>query len=232
VSSTRLADNKGDSPAMLSNDQPLQAMSDRMNTRADNRLVHYEGNAVAWQGPNRIQADRLDIDRGKQVMKASGRVVSQFADKPKKGKDGKPLEPQQTVFTIVRAPEMNYTEQSRTAVYRGGVVLNRPNIVVRSRELTAYLKDKDAESALDKAFADGGVTIVQTAPGRTRTGTSEHAEYYAGEEKIILEKGRPRFVDSLQGTTEGQRLTYYVNDDRLLVTGSQTERARSLIRRK
>jgi lipopolysaccharide transport protein LptA len=163
-------------------------------------------------------------------------VVSQFVDKPKKPKEGKDprpgAAPPQTTFTVVRAPEMTYTEESRTAVYKGGVVLNRPNMVVRSRELTAYLKDKDADSSLDKAFADGAVTILQTSPGRTRNGISEHAEYYADEEKIILERGQPKFIDSLQGTTQGQKLTYFVNDDRLLVNGTEAQRSSSVIRRK
>lgn len=233
VSSTRLPDKKGQpSSAMLNNDEPLQAKANKMTARENNMVIHYEGNAVAWQGANRIQADRLDIDRDDEVLKASGQVVSQFVDKAKKDKNGKSVAGQTTGFTVVRAPEMTYTEEERTAVYKGGVVLNRPNLNVRSRELTAYLKDKDADSSLDKAFAEGAVTIVQTAPGRLRTGTSDHAEYYADEEKIILEKGQPKFVDSLEGTTEGTKLTYYMNDDRLLVNGVESKRSKTVIRRK
>jgi hypothetical protein len=39
-------------------------------------------------------------------------------------------------------------------------------------------------------------------------------------------------VDSKKGYTHGAELTYYVNDDRLLVSGSPKERARSRLRRK
>ncbi len=232
VSSTRMPDKKGTSSAMLNNEDPMQAKANKMTSQNKNQLIHYEGNAVAWQGANRVQADKLEIDREEQVMKAWGSVVSQFVDKPKKDKDGKPLPNQTTVFTIVRAPEMTYTEEERIAVYNGGAVLNRANLNVKSQTLRAFLKDKDADSSLDKAFADGAVTIVQTAPGRIRTGTSEHSEYYADEEKIILEKGDPKFVDSLKGTTVGRKLTYYSNDDRLLVEGERGKRAESVIRRK
>ena len=232
VASTRLPDKKGNSSAMLSKDEPIQAKADRMTSRDDNRLIVYEGNAVAWQGPNRIQADRLDIDRKSEIMKAAGSVVSQFADKPPKDKQGKPLPTATTLFTVVRAPEMTYVENDRVARYTSGVVLTRPNMTVRSRELQAFLNDKDQDSSLNKAFADGNVSIVQTAPGRTRTGTSEHAEYYAADEKIILEKGQPKFVDSVRGTTEGQVLTYYSKDDRLLVNGVESRRAESILKRK
>jgi len=234
VASTRLPDKKGETPsAMLSSSDPMQATADKMVSTDNNLQIHYEGHAVAWQGANRIQADRLDIDRDDEVMHADGHVISQFVDKGKKGKDGNPLpQPQQTVFTIVTAPEMVYTEEQRLAVYKGGAAMTRPAMTVKAREIKAYLKDAQSDSSLDHAFADGAVVVVQSAKGRTRTGTSEHAEYYAGEEKVIMTGGQPKFVDTLKGTTTGRILTYYTNDDRLLVNGVDAQRAESLIHRK
>ena len=72
---------------------------------------------------------------------------------------------------------------------------------------------------------DGHVEIVQAATDRTRTGTGEHAEYYTTDERIILRGGQPQMVDSKKGYTRGAELTYFVNDDRLLVTGSPKQRA-------
>lgn len=139
---------------------------------------------------------------------------------------------QQTVFTIVKAPEMIYTEEQKLADYKGGATLTRPNMNVKAHEIKAYLKDAESDSSLDHAFAEGGVVVVQSAKGRTRTGTSEHAEYYAAEEKIIMTGGQPKFVDTLKGTAMGKILTYYSNDDRLLVNGVEAQRAESLIHRK
>jgi lipopolysaccharide export system protein LptA len=232
VTSTRLPDKKATPSAMLSNSEATQAKANKMVSTGNNLQIHYEGNAVAWQGANRIQADRLDIDRENDVMHATGSVVSQFVDKAKKGKDGKPLPQQQTVFTIVKAPEMVYTEELKLADYKGGATLTRPNMNVKASEIKAFLKDAESDSSLDHAFADGAVVVVQAAKGRTRTGTSEHAEYYAGEEKIIMTGGQPKFVDSLKGTTVGKILTYYSNDDRLLVNGVEAQRAESTIHRK
>jgi lipopolysaccharide export system protein LptA len=232
VTSTRMPD-KGDSPsAMLSNAEPMQATARKMVSTDSNLTIRYEGNAVAWQGANRIQADCLDIDRDDEVMHAQGNVISQFVDKAKKGKDGKPQPQTQTVFTIVKAPEMVYTEEERLAVYKGGATMTRPNMTVKGREIKAYLKDEQSDSSLDHAFADGGVVVVQSAKGRIRTGTAEHAEYYAGEEKVIMTGGQPKFVDSLKGTTTGRVLTYYTNDDRLLVNGVDAQRSESLLHRK
>jgi lipopolysaccharide export system protein LptA len=234
VASTRMPDRKGQSSAMLSNDEPLQAKADHMTATDSHLKLRYTGHAVAWQGGNRLVADTIAIDRDAQVVNASGNVVSQFVDKPKKDKDGKPIPPaqQQSTFTMVRASEMTYTDEDRLAYYRGGVVLNRPNMSVKAREIKAYLKDADADSSLDHAFANGQVVIVQSAADRTRTGISEHAEYYVAEDKVILEGGQPKMVDSLKGTTSGKQLTYFSKNDRLLVNGVEQQHAASVIRRK
>jgi lipopolysaccharide export system protein LptA len=103
---------------------------------------------------------------------------------------------------------------------------------VKAREIRAFLRDNSDDSSLDHAFADGQVEIDQTAPGRVRTGTSEHAEYYVDEDKVILEGGSPQFVDSLRGNTHGEKLTWFSNDDRLLVNGIETKPVKSVIHRK
>lgn len=247
VSSTRQPDRKGSSSAMLSNDEVMQAVADKMTSSGDNKHIRYEGNARAWQGANRVDADRIEIDRERRVMEAHGKVISQFADKsPDKnqaknqdkgpGKSAKAKAPAAPVFTVVRAPDLVYTEETRVAVYTGGTLLTRPGLTVNSRDLQAFLKPADADSSLDKAFADGAVRIVSVEttvkPVRTRTGTSEHAEYYADEQKVILQKGQPLLVDSAKGNTAGEQLTWWANSDRLLVEGEANKPAQSTIRKK
>jgi lipopolysaccharide export system protein LptA len=232
VTSTRLPDKKGSSSAMLSNSEAIQAKADRMTATDSRRQVRYEGHALAWQGGNRIEADCIEIDRANGVMRAIGSVVSQFVDKPKRDKDGKPVSNQATVYTIVKAPQLVYTEKNRLAHYLKGTVLRRPGMDVKAREIRAFLNEAGAESALNHAIADGDVVMVQARSGRTRTGSSEHAEYYAAEEKIVMTGGRPQFVDSLKGTTKGQELIYYSKTDRLLVNGAENKRAESVIIRK
>jgi lipopolysaccharide export system protein LptA len=250
VASTRQPDKKGQSSAMLSADEVLQARANKMVATENNNKIHYEGDAqaraVAWQGANRIEADRLDIDRDQQRLEAHGRVVSQFQDKAKddKAKAGDPkpnakakppaanTKPVSPVFTVVKAPDLVYTDDDRIAHYTGGVSLVRPDLTVVGKEIVAYLKDSSEDSSLDKVFADGAVKIVSTRLARIRTGTSDHAEYYAGEEKVILTQARPLLIDSVKGRTSGEELTWFANDDRLLVNGVEKKPAQSTILRK
>jgi lipopolysaccharide export system protein LptA len=239
VSSTRLPDKKGSSSAMLSKEEPLQAKADRMTSSNGQQKILYEGHAVAWQGANRVEAERLHIDREKSIFEARGNVVSQFVDKPKPPdpkKDGKAKAKAKAagppVYTVIHAPEMTYTEEGRLAHYKGGVVLTRPGMKVTAKEIRAYLKDASDDSSLDHVFADGAVEIVSTSPKRTRTATGEHAEYYASEEKVVINGGQPKLVDSLRGQTRGRELTWWANDDRLLVEGAPGQPAESTLRKK
>ena len=244
VASTHQPDKNGNSSAMLSTDEVMQARAQHMTSTDNNQKIHYEGNAVAWQGANRVEADRIDIDRDAQVMEAHGKVKSQFVDKDKAKDDdtssgdrvtAKAKPAAAPIFTIVTAPDMVYQEETRVVDYTGGVVMKRPDMTITAKQIRAFLKDADEDSSLDKAFSDGTVKIVSTSEKlkRTRTGTSDHAEYYADEEKVILKDGEPLLVDSVKGQTRGKQLTWFANDDRLIVDGVDKKNpAKSIIRKK
>ncbi len=233
VTSTRLPDKKGKSATMLSQEEAMQAKASRMYSTDRQSVIHYEGNAVLWQGANRLHADSVTIDRGNEVLTAKGKVFSQFVDEPKAQK-GKPAPKQKPapVYTTVRAQELVYTGKEKLAHYKGGATLTRPNMDVKAQEIKAWLKEEeDGGTSLDHAFAFGKADILQRSPGRTRHGTGERAEYYIGDGKVTLEGGDPQLVDSLRGSTKGRKLTWFAEDDRLLVDGAERAPVRSLIRR-
>ena len=207
---------------MLSGDEPLEATARKMQSRNHNRTIHYEGAVHLWQGANQIRADVVDIDRSsdKRTLIADGHVITNLWEEPKDEQKKKTATP---VLTEVRAARMVYTEENRLTHYTGGVVLNRAGMRVTGKELRAYLADSDADSRVEKAIADGAVEIFSTAKDRTRTGTGEHAEYYTDDQKVILQGPWVKMVEKVftiaqPKTTEGTELTYFANDDRLLVT--------------
>jgi lipopolysaccharide export system protein LptA len=241
VTSSRMpeSDSKKNSQ-MLSGDEPLNAQARKMDSRDQNHVFHYEGNVVMWQGANRIVGDVVDVDRRKRVLKADGHVVTTFWDQPKKEsgvasaanpKSAKKASAKPATSTVVRAPHLSYTDDDRLAIYSGGVSLDHEQTHVTSTTLRANLADSNADSRLERAFADGNVVIRWTNPPRLRVGTSQHAEYYTSDQKVILNGGRAKFEDSCKGSTEGNELTYFANDDRLLVNGKSGQPAQSRIDR-
>ncbi len=109
----------------------------------------------------------------------------------------------------MRAPNLDYNDDTRVANYSGGATLERPSMTVKGQDIRAFLRNNSKDSSLDHAVADGHVDVHEVSPDRTRDAWSEHAEYYVDEDKVILEGGQPRFVDSMRGTTRGQKLTWY-----------------------
>jgi lipopolysaccharide export system protein LptA len=238
-SKDKTAEKKDSGGGMLAEDEPLHARAKKMRSTDNNLQIRYEGNAVLWQAANRLEADVVEIDRDNGLLKAHGHVISQLLDKAQdegKSKENDPKKPATNpptrVFTIVRAPELSYDDDKRVAEYTGGAILQRSNMDVKAREIRAFLRNDNNDSSLDHAFADGQVRVHSTAPGRVRDGTSEHAEYYVDEDKVILSEGRPKFVDSLRGTTQGEKLTWFSKDDRLLVNGVEAQPAKSVLHRK
>ena len=278
VTSTRMPEKKKDAAdggGMLSEDEPLHARAKKMISKDNNLDIRYEGNAVVWQGADRLEAETVEIDRDNDLLKAHGHVVSQLLDKTKDenaAKDGskadpavkaatpaqhpnavlrsatpapKPAVPAQTaapeqtatkaslrIFTIVRAPELEYNDDKRLAHYSGGATLERPDMTVKASQINAFLRNDSNDSSLDHALADGHVEIHKTSLDRTRDASSEHAEYFVDEDKVILEKGQPRFIDSTRGTTRGEKLTWYSKDDRLLVNGVPQQPVKSVLHKK
>ena len=228
VRSSRLA-TEDSKKGMLSGDEPVEAQAAKMESANRNRSIHYEGNVSVWQGANRIEAAVVDIDREKQTLVADRNVVSNLWQQPKDEDKKKGANP---VPIVVHAAHLLYTDQNRLADYTGQVRLDRPGMQVKAHEVLAYLADSSADSRLQKAVAKGAVEIVQKATDRTRTGSAEYAEYFPNDEKVLLREGKPQMVDSLKGETHGTELTYFANDDRLLVNGSAAQPAKSQIRRK
>jgi lipopolysaccharide export system protein LptA len=230
VSTTRVPDRNAKKPAgsgLVSSGSLMQGKADKMTTSDNNQFIRYEGNALVWQGSDRIEGKQIDIDRRAGKLVARGNVVSQFVETRKT-----PGKPDQQIFTVVRAPEMFYEDGPKLAIYYGGAVLKREGLVVDGREIRAYLRESEGGTSLDRALSDGDVKIVQTAPDRKRTGTSEHAEYYVGEEKVILTGGQPTLVDTVRGTTRGDRLTYFAGNDKLIVDGSSPQLSKSRLKQK
>ena len=228
VASTREPERDKKPSAMLSQSEPFHAKAARMFLAGEGRRVRYEGDAVVWQGGNRIEADWIEIDRGEHTLAARGNVRSRFVEQTAAAKKqaGTP------VFTLIKAPEFQYADKTRTALYRGGVAMSRAGMDVLAAELRGVFAVKDGSSGLETAYADGNVRITQSSPGRTRVGKGEHAEYAVAQGKVVLSGGAPEFTDSLRGSTRGQQLTWFADNDRLLVDGRENQPAASVIRRK
>lgn len=214
-------------PGLLATDEAFQARAEGMVATQRNQVLRFQGRASVWQGINRIRADRIEIDRRNRTLAARGSVVAQFAEEPPaaNGAAGPSL-------IVIEARALDYAEATQAAEFTGGIRLLRAGTVVTASRLLAHLRGEQGGSRLERAHAEGSVEVVRAEKDRARRASAEHAVYEAREGRIVLWGGDPVFTDSLRGTVRGRQLTWFPDDDRLLVEGVVDRPAVSRIRKK
>ncbi len=198
---------------------PTNVLADRMLAERRAQFAHYEGHVRAWHGSDVIESSSLDVYRAERRLRSGSEVLTSHLQPaalvPGKGEPSGAE--RETRPVTIRADRLEYFDEGRKAGYRGNVQLQTENTTLRADRLDVYFSgSKTVEaSGIERAVAEGRVTVLQP----TRRATGEHAEYYAAAGKILLTGGPPTLEDAEKGSTTGQRLTFFIHDDRLLVDG-------------
>jgi lipopolysaccharide export system protein LptA len=168
-----------------------------------------------------VQSTALDVYRSEKRLSSGSPVVTTFLQPaPAKNENGAASHSSAEARPVtVHAEFLDYFDEGRSARYRGNVVMVTENTTLRCDRMNVYFTQSDTleGSEVERAVAEGHVRVTQ--PGRL--GSGEHGEYFAGSGKIILSGGEPSLVDDQKGSTTGQRLTFFIHDDRLFVDGGQ-----------
>ncbi|MGD0222183.1 MAG: LPS export ABC transporter periplasmic protein LptC [Terriglobia bacterium] len=198
---------------------PTNVLADKMVARRQSQTVHYEGHVRAWQGTDVLESSSLDVYRTERRVSSGSQVVTSYLQPAAMvgGEGAAAHSTGETRPVTVHADFLEYFDQGRRARYHGNVRMVTESTNLQSDRLDVYFSPGDTAqgSEVDHAEADGHVRVTQ--PGRL--GTGDHGEYYAGPGKIILTGGPPSLIDDKKGSTTGQRLTFFIHDDRLFVDG-------------
>ena len=219
VQATHLPSPAPGAPSASTPPMPTNVLADRMVARRQSQIVHYEGHVRAWQGTDVVESSALDVYRTQKRVSSGSQVVTSFlqpaAMVSEQGAAPHPTGEMRPV--TVHADFLEYFDQGRRARYHGNVRMVTERSTLQSDRLDVYFTQGDTVegSEVDHAEADGHVKVTQ--PGRV--GSGDHGEYFAGPGKIILTGGPPTLVDEEKGSTTGQRLTFFLHDDRLFVDG-------------
>ena len=167
-----------------------------------------------------VESPSLDVYRNERRVSTNSRVITSHlqpasarADGEKQGSSGlRPL--------TVRADRLEYFDEGRKARYAGNVELVTEDTRIDADRLDLYFTSgkKQADSEVERAVAEGHVKIVQ--PMRYAKG--EKAVYEAQTGKVVMTGGPPTVYDTEKGSMTGQRLTFYIHNDRLLVDGNSS----------
>ncbi len=118
---------------------------------------------------------------------------------------------------------MSYVPKGKTIKFAGGSFLNTNAMKLTSADLSIRLKEEGNE--MDRILAKGKVVILQ----ETKEGRGEEANYDLKADTVVL-TGSPVLVDKEKGITEGDKLTFYLGDGRILIENKERGRSATVIK--
>jgi lipopolysaccharide export system protein LptA len=160
-----------------------------------------------------VRGDRITIYVNDKRMDANGHVQSQIYNARRRMEGAS-----STVPVFATADSMSYSDINRTLHYETDVDIRQGTDRLTSGVADVYLQKESSE--VEKTVAQRSVVLTQP----NRKGTGDWLQYTSVDEVAIL-KGNPARVEDVEkGSTEGNRLTVYTRDGRVVaddVRGAQ-----------
>jgi lipopolysaccharide export system protein LptA len=119
---------------------------------------------------------------------------------------------------------MRYSDPERLIHYETNVDIKQGTDRLTSAVADVYLQKEVNE--VERTISQGDVVIVQ--PGKR--GTGDWCQYTTADEIAVLKGNPARVEDAEQGTTEGNRLTMYRRENRVVVDDSRGSQSPGRVR--
>jgi lipopolysaccharide export system protein LptA len=206
---------KNAQPGMFQSEKPVFASADFLDVETQKGIATYRQRAKLWQEDQVIRGSTVVLYRNEKRLEANTQVVSLFYLEQKSAEEKKERKP-----TTVQSEQLVYEDKAQKATYSHNVRMNSETGKLSSNQLEVFLKDENNRKSVERMLATGKVRIEQ--PGKLAT--SESAEFFQSEKKVILTGGMPRVLDSERGSTVGPRLTMFFEDGSITVAGNPETR--------
>jgi lipopolysaccharide export system protein LptA len=200
---------------IFSKEQPVFIQAREMRYFADQKRFLFNRDIKTWQQKKVLSAEEMELfDETGQIL-CSGRVESTLPHTTKEGKEEK---------IKISSQKMMYLPEENLVVYQEKGSLIVKDATLQARIISVYLGEEN--KGIQKIVARERVIILQSM-GEAR---GEEAIYNPEEESLEL-LGNPVFIDKDKGKTEGDKLTFYMADGRILVENKDRERSVTVIKR-
>jgi lipopolysaccharide transport protein LptA len=199
-------------------EEPAVFNSDMMIYNHNKHTVHYFGNVKGLFGGNILWADRALILQNEGKLTAEGNVKSILPQEPKEDSQnqGEKLE--------VISPYMFYDNEKGVIEYKKGVDMRQGTIKITAEEIDLY--QTKGENSLDHAFARTDVEVIRgdmNAQGDTAAYNFKDKEMEVrGEEARFMQKGKMTHI--------GKILTFFLDNDKMILKADEDGRVKTVYR--
>ncbi|OPY76933.1 MAG: Outer membrane protein assembly factor BamD precursor [Syntrophorhabdus sp. PtaU1.Bin153] len=174
-----------------------------------------------------LSPEKTQVPEGKEQVRpvatssAKSRATKEVKKEDKeKGPSGLAFIDKSKPIDIV-SDTMEGFDKEKYVVFKGSVIAKQDDLYIFSDVMEAYMNEETNE--ISKAYAKGNVKIVK----QDRTAVANEAFFDNGKGEIVLKDN----VVVFQGRDKvtGNTITYYVDEDRVLVQGEPQKRARAIL---
>jgi len=156
-----------------------------------------------------------------QKMEPPPPVQQDQAEKPKeKDKGGLGFIDKSKPIDIV-SDTMEGFDKEKMVVFKGSVVAKQDDLYIFTDQIETYMNEESNE--ISRAYAKGSVKIVK----QDRTATAKEAFFDNTKGEITLKGDVVVFQG--QDKVTGNVVTYYINEDKVVVEGEPEKRARAVL---
>jgi lipopolysaccharide transport protein LptA len=201
---------------LFSKEYPVLINAKEMRYFAEQKRFLFNGDIKAWQEKRILLAEEIVLYEETGKILSTGGVKSIFPHKPKDGEKEERVE--------ISSDKMTFLPEQNLIFYEKRSSLKVKDIDVRAQSVSVYLSEEEGD--MEKMIARGNVVIVRNLG----EGRGEEAIYDPDKEYVVL-MGNPVLIDKDGGITRGDKLTFYLADDRILVENKARERSATIIKR-
>jgi len=200
---------------IFSKDLPVFVQAKEMRYFAEQKRFIFSEGTRAWQEKKVLQSEKIELfDETGKILCAGG-VKSMMPHTTKEGKEEK---------LKISSEKMAYSPEENLVVYEEKSSLAVRDAILRAQSITVYLGEGD--EGIQKIVGRKKVVVTQNQG----EAFGEEAIFDPEKESLVL-LGNPVFIDKNRGKTEGDKLTFYMADGRILVENEERERSKTEIKR-
>lgn len=185
-----------------------------MRRRAEGKRLVFMGEVKIWQGDRVLKAERVILDTTSSHLEAKGKVEVNMISTTST-KDVQHLR--------IRAEEVKFDPSAKILEFNQNISLHLEEVEVNCSKLLLYL-EHDTQ-LLAKFEALGQVKVSY----QNIISSAQEAEYQFSQQVLIM-TGEPLLEDPARGKIRGDKLTFHLPDDRIVIENKGEERSLLLIK--
>lgn len=185
---------------------PAQPAPEKTQAREDKERIQPVTTSET-KSPTAKEAKKEEKKADKKADKEKGPGGLAFIDK------SKPID--------IVSDTMEGFDKEKYVVFKGSVIAKQDDLYIFTDVMEAYMNEETNE--ISKAYAKGNVKIVK----QDRTATANEAFFDNAKGEIVLKDNVVVFQN--QDKVTGNIITYYVDEDKIVVQGQPEKRARAVL---